>query len=99
MKKIRRILSACVATVMAGVMIGAVSAPSASAAVIYGDVNMNGSVDITDAVALNQYIAGRCEITNYTVADLNANYIIDRIDSIILLSFLTHSINTLPYYG
>lgn len=97
MKKIQKMLSACVATVIAGVMIGAVSAPSASAAVIYGDANNDGVVNISDSVALGRYLNGWYVLSNYTAVDLNVNYVVDTVDQQILLAFLTHSITSLPY--
>lgn len=99
MKKIKKMLAACIATVLAGVMIGAVSAPSASAAVIYGDANNDGIINLSDSIALSKYLSGQCVLSNYTAVDLNVNYVIDAVDQQILLAFLIQSIKSLPYTG
>lgn len=99
MKKIKKIFAACMATLIAGATLGSMSALSSSAALMLGDVNCDGSIDITDVVALNRYLAGRCELKSDFTPDTNQNYIIDQVDVLILEMFLTREIISLPYTG
>lgn len=87
MKLKLRITSLLVACVCA---VGSVASLSASAAVLRGDVNGDGKVDITDSVALNQFLAGKNTVSDLTRLDFNSNYIIDQADADDLLRFLTH---------
>ena len=99
MKKLnfRKWLSAGIASVIAGTMIGTMATTTASATTYVGDVNGDGYVQITDVVALNRFLAGQGVLSDYTVADTNANYVIDNVDAVILQAFLIHSISSLPY--
>lgn len=67
-------------------------------AVLYGDVTLDGRVDITDAVLLNKATAGQVELNVQAKgnADCNADGQTDSNDAICLLRFLVHIINTLP---
>ncbi len=65
---------------------------------LYGDVNLDGRVDLTDAVLLNKAIAGTVTLGNQARlnADCDANDEQDGNDAIILLKFLVHMIDSLP---
>ena len=80
----------------AGATLGSMSALSSSAAIL-GDVNNDGKLDVSDVVTLNKFLAGEGVLSNYNVADTNANGIIDGVDSTILMAFLVHEINRLPH--
>lgn len=97
MKFKSKLLAACTSAALLSAMFGAVPIMSASAANLIGDVNCDGSVNLSDNVALNRYLNGMCELSNLTNADTNANYVIDVLDSKVLLAFLTGTIHTLPY--
>lgn len=66
--------------------------------ILYGDVNLDGVVDIADCVLLNKCIAGAVELnkTAKRNADIDQNDTIDTIDALYLLQFLVHIIDTLP---
>lgn len=98
MKTIRKSLTACAALACSVVMLGAMHLP-ASATTLYGDVNGDGSINLSDSIALSKFLSGQCELSNYDAADVNANYIVDSVDVKILNAFLTHSITSLPYLG
>ena len=70
-----------------------------SGSVLYGDVNLDGRVDITDAVLLNKAVAGAVSLdsTAQKNADCDANNETGANDAILLLQFLVHIINSLPY--
>ena len=65
---------------------------------LFGDVNMDGRIDITDAVLLNKAIAGTVTLNDQARqnADCNANGELGADDTIALLHFLVHLVNTLP---
>lgn len=68
--------------------------------VLYGDVNLDGRVDITDAVMLNKIAAGAVKVDSAQQglnADCDANGEVDSKDAIVLLKFLVSMINALPY--
>ncbi len=96
MKKIKKMFAACMATLIAGATLGSMSALSSSAAIL-GDVNNDGKLDVSDVVTLNKFLAGEGVLSNYNVADTNANGIIDGVDSTILMAFLAHEINRPPH--
>lgn len=66
--------------------------------VFYGDVNLDGSVDLADAVLLNKAVAGTVELnaTAKANADCDSNGTVTADDSMTLLKFLVHLINELP---
>ncbi len=66
--------------------------------VLYGDVNLDGRVDITDAVLLNKASAGAVSLGDQAAAnaDCNANGELGADDAIALLKFLVHLISSLP---
>ena len=69
-----------------------------SASVLYGDVNLDGNVDISDAVLLNKAAAGMVTLNNQAAknADCNDNGELGADDAVVLLQFLVHIENTLP---
>ena len=67
--------------------------------VLYGDVNLDGRVDITDAVLLNKVAAGAVTLDTaekQVNADCDANGEVDGKDAVVLLKFLVSLIKTLP---
>ena len=66
--------------------------------VLYGDVNLDGNVDISDAVLLNKAAAGMVTLNNQAAknADCNDNGELGADDAVVLLQFLVHIENTLP---
>lgn len=68
------------------------------ASVLYGDVNLDGNVDISDAVLLNKAAAGMVTLNNQAAknADCNDNGELGADDAVVLLQFLVHIENTLP---
>ena len=66
---------------------------------LFGDVNMDGRIDITDAVLLNKMAAGAVEAnqSQRLNGDVNGNGEIDSADGLILFMFVIQQINTLPY--
>ena len=68
------------------------------ATVLYGDVNLDGNVDISDAVLLNKAAAGMVTLNNQAAknADCNDNGELGADDAVVLLQFLVHIANTLP---
>ena len=65
---------------------------------IIGDVNVDGKVDLTDAVILNKYLAGAIEFGTIQInaADCYSDGEINMQDSIALLRFLVRLENELP---
>ncbi|WP_295215064.1 leucine-rich repeat protein [Ruminococcus sp.] len=72
---------------------------SANPDILYGDTNLDGRVDITDAVLLNKAAAGAVTLNDRAAAnaDCNGNSELGNDDALILLKFLVHLVNTLPY--
>ncbi|CDE12289.1 gDSL-like protein [Ruminococcus sp. CAG:330] len=69
-----------------------------SAKVLYGDANLDGEIDLADAVFLNKAVAGVVSMNDTARAngDCNADGKIDSSDSMVLLKFLVHLVNALP---
>lgn len=65
---------------------------------LYGDVNLDGRVDITDAVMLNKAAANTVQLSEQqrSNADCDANQEVDSNDAVVLLKFLVSIIKTLP---
>lgn len=65
-----------------------------------GDIDGNGSVDLSDAVALVRYRYGQYTLSSsaQSAADVYSNDIIDLVDQQVLLLYLAGSISSLPYY-
>ena len=69
------------------------------AGTLYGDINLDGRVDITDAVLLNKVAAGAVTLDTpekQANADCDANGEVDGKDAVVLLKFLVSLIKTLP---
>lgn len=66
---------------------------------LYGDVNVDGRVDITDAVLLNKAAAKSVILSEQAIAnaDCNTNGEVGSDDAILLLKFLVSVIDRLPY--
>ena len=67
----------------------------------YGDVNLDGQVDLADAVLLNKAVAGTVVLNEQAAknADCNSDGVRDANDSMVLLMFLVHLVNDLPHVG
>ena len=73
--------------------------PSEESKILYGDVNLDGKVDLTDAILLNKALSGAVQLTanqQFANADCDANSALDANDSIALLQFLVHAQSSLP---
>jgi hypothetical protein len=73
-------------------------APTATGnATLYGDVNLDGSVDITDAVLLNKKAAGAVELNSIAAAnaDCDVNGEVNSDDAVLLMRFLVHLVNSI----
>jgi hypothetical protein len=101
-KKSKKFVAVIVALATIGSCVGTFTyANAATSTVIYGDVNGDGTVDLADAVVLNKYLSGNIDIRNITATDVDANCVIDTIDSKILMYRLVGTIKQkdLPFTG
>ncbi len=66
--------------------------------ILYGDINLDSKVDLTDAILLNKVCAGAVEIFDQAAqnADCDADGDTTTNDAIVLLRFLVHLVNELP---
>ena len=55
------------------------------------DVNHDGSVDITDVIALNHHLLGTKYYTNYNQLDANRSHTVDKADATCIMSKLVHT--------
>ena len=71
------------------------------AATLYGDINLDGRVDITDAVLLNKAAANAVSLSaqQQANADCDESGEVDSNDAVVLLKFLVSIIHTLPNKG
>ena len=67
-------------------------------AVLYGDVNLDSRIDITDAVLLNRAVSDTVKLNEQAAlnADCDANGELSGNDAVVLLKFLVHIETTLP---
>lgn len=74
------------------------TATSPETVILYGDVNIDGRVDITDAVLLNKAAAGSVQLSDAAMrnADCDNNQALDGNDALLLLKFLVHLVSVLP---
>lgn len=65
---------------------------------LYGDVNLDGKVELIDAILLNKAAAGAVTLSPEAKknGDCHVDGITDTNDAIVLLRFLVHLVNTLP---
>ena len=65
----------------------------------YGDVNVDGKVDIADAIFLNKYLAGQIalSVAGTLNADCNASGDLDDADTTVLMAYVLMKITDLPY--
>ncbi|MEE1537458.1 MAG: dockerin type I repeat-containing protein, partial [Ruminococcus sp.] len=65
----------------------------------YGDVNLDGKVDLVDAITINKYLAGQITLSEQATknADVNADGSLGDGDSTILMRFILMMIPNLPY--
>ena len=68
---------------------------------LYGDVNLDGRVDVTDCVLLNKAVAGSVQLDTAANknADCNGNGEISSDDATVLMQFIVNLVKTLPYNG
>lgn len=66
--------------------------------VLYGDVNLDGRIDVVDAVLLNKAASGSITLNPQALknADCNANGELGADDALVLMRFLVHLITSLP---
>ena len=69
--------------------------------VLYGDINLDGKVELVDAVLLNKAAADVVALNNQqrANADCDVNNEVNANDAIVLLKFLVQIIDELPYQG
>lgn len=95
MKKLKRLVSTVFAVLMTATVSGMM--PVSADEIVYGDINNDGVVNISDMIAFNKYLNGIYDLYDYEVADINCNCIIDAVDSEILYAYVTLLIDELPY--
>ena len=66
--------------------------------ILYGDVNLDGEVDIMDVIALNKFLLGSQTLDkkNQAAADVDLNTTLDSTDSLNILKKVVEIIDTLP---
>ena len=71
-------------------------APDSNA--LYGDINMDGSITLSDAVMLNKKVADTVSLSDAALrnADCNLDGEVNGSDAIILMKFLTRILSSLP---
>lgn len=65
--------------------------------ILYGDVNLDGRIDITDAVLLNKKVSGAVTLNDAAMknADCNVDNEVNGDDAILLLKFLVHIVTSI----
>lgn len=66
--------------------------------ILYGDANMDGNLDLSDAILLNKVVTGSVQVTDQQIStlDCDGNGTISGADGITLLRFLMHLEASLP---
>lgn len=66
-----------------------------------GDMNLDGVVDLVDAVLLSKVVSGSVQLNDlqFLAADCDSNGSLDANDSVVLVQFLVHKVDYLPYTG
>ncbi|MDO4155784.1 MAG: cohesin domain-containing protein [Oscillospiraceae bacterium] len=71
--------------------------------IAYGDTNLDGVVDLRDAINMNKYLAGQITWTpddqSYKNADVNADGTVGEADGTVLINFVINLIDSLPQVG
>ena len=69
-----------------------------AATVNYGDVNLDGIVDLIDAITLNKYFAQQLVLSDQAMqnADVNQDHLVEDSDATVLMQFLIQIIPNLP---
>ena len=69
--------------------------------ILCGDINLNGKVDLIDAIYLNKYFAGQLGLTDMqkSVSDCNGDGDVNDADATTLMEFLILQIPSLPHQG
>ena len=88
-----KVLSRFVSALTVGIMMISTLPLNTSAAVLRGDVNGDGSINLVDQILLNKYLAGIVTFEDLTPLDFDADHIVCQADADKLIRFLTH----LPY--
>mgnify|MGYP000830678920 CR=1 FL=1 len=75
-----------------------VSGSGSGSSILYGDVNLDSRIDITDAVLLNRAVSDTVKLNEQAAlnADCDANGELSGNDAVVLLKFLVHIETTLP---
>ena len=68
---------------------------------LYGDVDLNGNVDIMDATTIQKYVANKITLSSDAKAnaDVNLDGKINNKDTIIIQKYIAELISSLPYTG
>ena len=66
--------------------------------IVYGDVNLDGSVSIRDVALLEKYISGQEDFTTYqlVLADVNGDGIVDQLDKKLISQYVNKEIFKFP---
>lgn len=65
---------------------------------MFGDINLDGKVDLIDGVLLQKLVADQMQGNAQQLKNADTNYdqAVDGNDALVLMRFLTHLIDTLP---
>ncbi len=75
--------------------------PMGASAVAYNvlyDVDRDGTVSITDTIALSQYLMGCYSVADPSVMDVNQNLVVDYVDINLLQAYLVSKATSWEYY-
>uniref|UniRef100_Q9R670 Cellulase SS, extracellular cellulase complex subunit SS, cellulosome subunit SS, CELS (Fragments) n=1 Tax=Acetivibrio thermocellus TaxID=1515 RepID=Q9R670_ACETH len=86
-----------ISILLAVAMLVSIMIPTTAFAKLYGDVNDDGKVNSTDAVALKRYVLRSGISINTDNADLNEDGRVNSTDLGILKRYILKEIDTLPY--
>lgn len=60
----------------------------ASAEGLKGDVNSDGTVNISDVIALSNFLYGKNDLSSLEVGDVNSDYVVEYSDMVAILSII-----------